>query len=160
MRVILVRHSKAAHGSWADADRPLTPAGEAVAADVAAGLAKLEPDVVRVVTSPAARARETGEILAHAWQLAKVAVDDDLAIGGHLERAVARLLAGEPHSSVLAVGHAPDLAVLTSMILGAPVSVRFKCCGAVCIEVEPQSGGFAVLEWAMGPEALAALGAP
>jgi len=158
MRVILVRHSKAAHGPWADADRPLTPAGEALAADVAAGLAKLEPDVTRVVTSPAVRARDTGEILAQAWDIAKVTVDDDLAIGGNLERAVARLLAGKPGSSVVAVGHAPDLAVLTSMILGAPVSVRFECGGAACIEVEPQSGEGGELEWAMGPEAIAALG--
>lgn len=159
MRVVLVRHSEAAAGHGSDADRPLTPAGEAMAAAAARGLAKLEPAVSRVVTSPAVRAHRTGQILARAWSGAPVHVDGDLAIGAHPERAVARVLAGPPETTTLIVGHAPDLAALASLILGATVYVRFECCAAACIELDPDTDNPGTLEWAMGPAALAAVGA-
>lgn len=159
MRVVLVRHSQAAHGHWPDADRPLTAAGEALAVAAAPGLAKLEPAVARVVASPAVRARDTGEILAPAWAGVAVEVDADLSIGGRAEQAVARILAAGTDGAVLVVGHAPDLSGLASLLLGGSVAVRFECCGAACIALDAESGDPGVLEWAMGPEALAAVGA-
>lgn len=158
MRVVLMRHAEAARGPWSDADRPLTADGIAAAEAAARGLVRLEPQVARVLTSPALRARDTGDILAREWGV-RAEVEDDLAIGGNRERAVARLRGSTSGATVVAVGHAPDLGVLAALLLGVAIELPFECCGGTCIEVAAAVDRAGVLAWAMGPEALAALGA-
>jgi len=62
MRLFLVRHGKAEYGPE-DADRRLSPRGQADVTAMAEHLSQQEITVARVVHSTLARARETAEIL-------------------------------------------------------------------------------------------------
>jgi phosphohistidine phosphatase SixA len=100
MAVLLVRHAKAGRADrWEAPDdlRPLTPKGEAQAEALVATLAGF--DVVRVLSSPYLRCRQTVAPLAAARGLA-VEPSDDLAEGaGRAGVALVRsLLEGTPHT--------------------------------------------------------------
>jgi phosphohistidine phosphatase len=155
----LIRHGRAARGAWADADRPLTPEGEAEVERIARGLVRLEPHVPRVVSSPLVRAYETAVILAKAWGSGPVAKLPELAIGGDPVRAAARLFELGGTGSVLAVGHSPDLGALLVTLTGVPLQVRFECAGGTSVLLDGAAPEGVVLEWAMGPDELSALGA-
>jgi phosphohistidine phosphatase len=156
MRIVLMRHAEAASGPWADMDRPLTARGRSSAERSAAGLARLEPRLRRIVTSPALRARETAALVAAAWRAGPPRIEADALVAiGNDPRRVVESLRRSGIESTLVVGHAPDLSGIAAAFVGAPLHVRFDCAGAACFEVTDE---FVALEWAMGPEVLAALG--
>ena len=80
-RFLLVRHGQStwnAIGRWQGrADAPLSPLGEQQARDAAVGLAECGPFGV-VVTSTLARARRTGELLAHGAGIQLGDAEEDL----------------------------------------------------------------------------------
>src|SRR6185295_16151718 len=80
VRLILVRHAKAAPGS-PDASRPLTPAGHEAAALLAIEIRDLGPDAV--ISSPLLRARETAGPIAEAAGV-ELELDPRLAPGATL----------------------------------------------------------------------------
>ncbi len=102
MRLFLVRHAEAAPGE-PDALRPLTPAGRALARELADRLATEQLDAV--LTSPLLRARQTAEQIARAANLA-AEVDERLAPGASADD-VREAMTGRG-ATVLAVGHQPD----------------------------------------------------
>ena len=102
MRLFLVRHAEAAPGE-PDALRPLTPAGQAAARELAERLAAEHLDAV--LSSPLLRARETAEQIARAANLA-AEVDERLAPGATADDV--REAVGGRGESVVAVGHQPD----------------------------------------------------
>ena len=102
MRLFLVRHSEAAPGE-PDALRPLTPAGRALARELADRLAAEELDAV--LSSPLLRARQTAEQIARAANLTAEA-DDRLAPGASADDV--REAAAGRGAAVVAVGHQPD----------------------------------------------------
>ena len=102
MRLFLVRHAEAAPGE-PDALRPLTPAGQAAARELARRLAA--EDLTAVLSSPLLRARETAEQIARAAHLT-AEVDERLAPGA--TAAGVREAVSDRGESVVAVGHQPD----------------------------------------------------
>src|SRR5574341_452243 len=103
MDLILWRHADAEDGA-PDLERRLTKKGRKQAARVAEWLRKRLPEDFELVSSPAARARETAEALS-----AEMRVEDSLAPGAS-PAAIAKA-AGWPggEKSVVVVGHQPDL---------------------------------------------------
>ena len=116
MRVILVRHAKAAPGQ-PDELRPLTESGRESARLLGGLLAEQDPDTV--VSSPLLRARETAAEIAAAAGL-EAAVDERLAPGTTVESLRAAVTGrGE---LVIAVGHQPDCSEIVLALTGREVA--------------------------------------
>ncbi|MGQ0655007.1 MAG: SixA phosphatase family protein [Betaproteobacteria bacterium] len=103
MDLILWRHADAEDGR-PDLQRELTGKGRKQAARVAAWLAAHLPKGFEVISSPAARARQTAEALTR-----QLKVENSLAPGASVQAIVKA--AGWPHGdgAVVLVGHQPDL---------------------------------------------------
>jgi phosphohistidine phosphatase len=120
-RLFLVRHAKAELATGrADHERRLTGRGRDDAKRMAIALAarRILPDVL--IHSGAARAKETAELFAEAWQgkipLEKDAALYDASLATLLERA--RALA-DAHKSVALVAHNPGLGELATALAGS-----------------------------------------
>jgi phosphohistidine phosphatase len=159
MRVIIFRHGPAGErdaDQWPDDGlRPLSPRGEERTQAAARGLARIEPDLRHIATSPLTRAAQTAHVLAQIYD-AKVETLDALRPMGSY-RKVIEYLASRPSEDILAlVGHEPDLGRLAGvLVFGAPVAVPLKKAGACAIEFDapPKSGG-GRLCWVMAPRFL------
>jgi phosphohistidine phosphatase len=142
MELLLVRHGPAAERDprrWPDdRDRPLTPEGSRATKRAARALARLAEPLDRLVSSPAARARRTAEIL-------REALDEppELELAEELEpgRTAAELLAklhpeARSRSRWAIVGHEPTLGELVGLcVVGEAVSpVRLSKGGAALLE--------------------------
>jgi phosphohistidine phosphatase len=160
MRVILFRHGPAGERDvlrWPDDSlRPLTPRGEERTHAAASGLARIEPGIGLIVTSPLARAAQTARVLAQVFEDAAVETLDALRpMGSH--RQILEFLSSRSADEALAlVGHEPDLGKLAGvLVFGAPVALPLKKAGACAIEFEGDvkaAGGR--LCWAMPPRLL------
>jgi phosphohistidine phosphatase len=113
MDLLLWRHADAADGS-PDLARPLTERGHGEARAVAGWLRKRLPSGLRVLSSPARRARETAAALG-----LPVEVLDELAPVAAPSALITA--AGWPDAShaVLIVGHQPTLGETAAALLGA-----------------------------------------
>src|SRR5262249_34655973 len=89
MRLILFRHGPAGErdaNRWPDdSERPLTLRGAQLTRRAAAGLARLEPGIEQVATSPFVRARETARVLADVLRIGEVEELDALRPGGSVD---------------------------------------------------------------------------
>lgn len=112
MRVILVRHAKAAAGE-PDELRPLTEEGRDAARALGTRLAPHRPDAV--LTSPLLRARETADAIARAAGLG-ADVDERLAPGATAESL--REAVETRGELVVAVGHQPDCSEIVLALTG------------------------------------------
>lgn len=165
MRVVLFRHGPAGErdpAHWPDdTQRPLTPKGEQRTAAAAAGLRCLRPDVRQVYTSPLLRALQTTQIVARVLSLhAPTETWDELAAGVALRAVVGRLSHVPPASTIVLVGHEPDLGRLAGLLLfGETRSIPLRKAGACCLRFEeaPRAGG-AHLEWVASPRILRMIG--
>lgn len=113
--VVLVRHAeKAAEPA---ADPPLTSAGEARAARLAAVLAQVGLD--KAIATPYHRTRNTAlpAARAHGIEVEEIAVAGGLA--AHIEAVAAAVRAAAPGSSVLVVGHSNTIPRIVTA-LGGP----------------------------------------
>jgi phosphohistidine phosphatase len=118
MQLILFRHGialepeEAAAAGLREHERPLTRQGQARTAEAVQGLRQLVKAVELIAHSPLTRARQTADILAAAYPVARRAETRALRPGASAEALAqfvsqrARRDAGEP---VLLVGHEPDL---------------------------------------------------
>jgi phosphohistidine phosphatase len=115
----LLRHGDAVPGS-PDAERPLTPKGEAQSRAAGLAMRALGIEIEACITSPKVRARETARI---AWEAyggtSEVIVDDALQGGPFDPRAVA---AG--FENTLLVGHDPDFSMAVHSLTGAQVRMK------------------------------------
>ncbi len=163
MRLLLFRHGPAEPRDaerWPDdLARPLTPRGVERTRRAAAGLARLEPRIEKVFTSPALRCVESARLLA-----------SELGASGGLEviallapeadqRALLRAVAREgPDAVVALVGHEPELGELAAALLGmSPRSLVFKKAGACSLEWSAPGPGGTRLRWWLAPSALCAV---
>jgi phosphohistidine phosphatase len=103
MELILWRHADAEDGA-PDLERRLTKKGRKQAARVAEWLSERLPEDHVVLTSPAARARETAEALT-----AKAKVVDQLAPGASPKKILQAAGWPDAGGTVIVVGHQPDL---------------------------------------------------
>src|SRR5438552_17876098 len=124
MDLILWRHAEAEEGG-ADLERELTAKGRKQAERVAAWLTQRLPGKFTVVSSPAARARQTAEALATRFKTApKIApgaqVSDILQAAGWPDH----------KGAVVLVGHQPDLGRAVSyLVSGGGEERRIKKAG-------------------------------
>src|SRR5436305_2921631 len=121
MQLFLLRHADAGDPeAWTgdDADRPLSPKGEAQAERLATFLHGLRVGVDAIISSPKVRARRTAEIVADGLGTT-VRVDERLSSDVR-PSTVDEVLrdAGEP-SRAMIVGHDPDFSELLAMLTGA-----------------------------------------
>lgn len=164
IRVVVLRHGPAEvrdPARWPSDDRrPLTTKGIAQTRRAVRGLARNLEQVDHLVTSAAARARRTAELLRAALDLPpKVTTWAELGTG-HLAGPVFERIRRSVRSreTVVLVGHEPTLAEFVGLALvgeGVP-AVRLTKAGAVLIEfattVRPGAGR---LLWALTRKQLA-----
>ncbi len=115
MRLILVRHAKAASGE-PDALRPLTDEGVEVARALGAELGALRPDAV--VSSPLLRARQTATPIA---EVAGVELDLEPRLSPGATPEDIRTIAEGRGELVVIVGHQPDLSTAVYALTGADI---------------------------------------
>ncbi|MBK4737500.1 SixA phosphatase family protein [Noviherbaspirillum pedocola] len=115
MELILWRHAEAVPGT-PDADRPLTEAGKRQAAAMAAWLRPRLPAGIRILVSPATRARQTADALGQPYELCDAITKEQPAT----ELMNAADWPSNPRH-VMLVGHQPAFGELVAMILGTSV---------------------------------------
>ncbi|MBN2338527.1 MAG: phosphohistidine phosphatase SixA [Acidobacteria bacterium] len=146
--------------AYPDDDRPLTEAGIAKMNKEAKGLLRLIAPPDLVLTSPLRRAAETADIVARAFSIERrVDVCAELLPGASMNRLIQHLAGIGKASSILLVGHQPDLGHLAAYLLGsaAPL-VEFKKGSLACIRtgaLAPKAEGR--LLWLLTPRQIRAL---
>jgi phosphohistidine phosphatase len=120
----LLRHGDAEpHGDGADFDRRLTARGEQQSRAAGLAFARLGIDFEFVFASPRVRALDTARLMC-AQVGGEPLVHEPLS-GGFGEHDAAELLAAStPGSSVLLVGHEPDLSGLVASMTGARIEMK------------------------------------
>ena len=121
MDLILWRHADAEDGA-PDLERRLTKKGRKQAARVADWLRRNLPPDFELVSSPAARARETAEALG-----ASVRIENMLAPGASPASIVKASGWPRGERTVVIVGHQPDLGhALAHLVAGRPADWRLQ----------------------------------
>lgn len=121
MDILLWRHAEAEDGAD-DMNRALTARGHDQAKKMGAWIRKYAPEDLRIVSSPATRARQTAEALRMPFDL-----DERLAPGRSVDDHTALCFPGTQgrstgHSpTVLLVGHQPTLGQLAALLLTGTV---------------------------------------
>lgn len=161
MDVHVVRHGEAepAAARGGDAARRLTREGQREFARAARGLALLDPEIDRILSSPLVRARETAEILREALGGPEPEACSWLAPGTAPERVLSALRGAG--GSVALVGHEPGLGRLVSLAVsgraGAGTPLRKGGVARLRFEGEPRAGE-GRLVWLLTPRILRRLG--
>jgi phosphohistidine phosphatase len=164
MDVYLVRHAIAetrASTPWPDdAERPLTPEGEARFRKAARGLRRVAPQVDIVLASPYVRAWQTAEILEReaGWPAPERARELEAT---QAPADAVELLRRHASNSVALVGHEPCLSCLASLLLAGDehaVAIEVKKGAVVLLTLNPEvRPGSALLRWSATPKILRAL---
>jgi phosphohistidine phosphatase len=125
-----MRHGPAedvAESTGRDADRVLTATGQKRVRHVADALLRAGEFPSRVLTSPLARAVETGEILVASAPLETTTlrqVRNELGMGASKVELVAELVRAGNSGAVL-IGHEPDLSMLVASLCGSELTTGF-----------------------------------
>ena len=158
--MILFRHGPAARrdaNRWPDDSvRPLTLLGAQLIRAAAEGLARIEPDVEQVVSSPFARTRQTARVLADVLDTGETEELAALSPEGPVAEIVQFLSAWASDRDLVLVGHEPDLGRLAgSLLSGSPTGLPLKKAGACSIRFEgaPREGA-GRLAWFLPPKLL------
>ena len=164
MRIVLFRHGPAETrdpARWPDDSvRPLTRDGIAATRRAARGVARMEPGIDRVYTSPATRALDTARLLSRALDLdAEPESLPALAPDGSWRQALKSLSGQRADSVVAMVGHQPGLGLLAGGLLRAAAdgALVLKKAGACSITCEVPEPGRGQLRWWLRPAALRAV---
>jgi phosphohistidine phosphatase len=120
----LLRHGDAeAHGVGSDFERRLTARGEQQSRAAGRAFVALGVSFELVFTSPRVRALETARLVCA--QVGGEAIVHEPLTGGFEERDADELLAASgPSSSVLLVGHEPDLSGLVAALTSARIDLK------------------------------------
>jgi phosphohistidine phosphatase len=157
--LFLLRHAKSSwdHASVPDFERPLNARGR-TAAETMAGVLRernLNPDLI--VSSPAARAKETIEIIIQSAQLPGLLRFDQRiyeAPVGRLLEVVSEL--DNEAQTVLLVGHNPGFEQLVSVLTGQSESLSTAALAKITFDIpdwaDVAAGG--TLEWVVRPKEL------
>jgi phosphohistidine phosphatase len=160
MRLILFRHGPAGTrdaARWPDDGlRPLTSRGEERTYGAAAGLAKLEPEIRIILTSPLTRAAQTARALEGTLDHASVEILEALGPGGSYRKIVEALGRFADAEAVALVGHEPDLGKLAgTLVFGAPSALPLKKAGACAIQFDGAARpGAGRMVWLLTPKLL------
>ncbi|MBN2505113.1 MAG: phosphohistidine phosphatase SixA [Verrucomicrobia bacterium] len=166
MELYFLRHAKAVprtgRAVQRDAERPLTPEGEAKTWLVAKGMQNLGLTFDQIWTSPLVRARRTAEIVAEALRLtSKLTLTVHLAPDGDPRRLMGDIKQAQRSlGRVLLVGHEPYLSELASTLVSGGPGMRLtlkKASLALLVTDALRYGRCASLEWLLVPRQLALL---
>ena len=160
MNLLIIRHAKAEEGSGSflgrerDTERRLTDAGRKSMRKAATGLREIAPSIDLLATSPLARARETAEIVAKAFDKADVTELALLAPKGD-KQALIDWLGGQPANATIAVvGHEPDLSSLAGLLIdgngGSRLTLKKGACCLIEFSDSPSAGNGTLL-WLLQP---------
>jgi phosphohistidine phosphatase len=118
MKLHLLRHAEAEERATGDRSRRLTPKGEEQAAKVGGFCLRhgIEPEVI--LSSPVIRARQTADAVAARLTGAELIEAPWAACGMRTETFCGEIAAYKNFSSVMLVGHQPDLGLLAAWLLG------------------------------------------
>jgi phosphohistidine phosphatase len=161
----LLRHADAEpHGTRPDAQRRLTPRGEAQARAAGIAIGRFAIAFDEILTSPKVRARRTAELAVAGWsaqQRATLREHRSLA-GGFDARLALDALAGIParEGRLLLVGHEPDLSLVVGELTGARIGLKKGGVAVVRLEGRPTHAAGGELMVLMGPRELALIADP
>ena len=158
----LLRHgvAESGHGK-ADEDRALTPEGVQGILLVARALGRMGGRVERIVSSPLLRTRQTADTIRNELPVTEPVVESDvLRPGADAVQVVAECQAHSDVSTLLLVGHLPDLSgVLGYLVSGHPTGAFGFQPGSIA-RIDFQGAvrpSFGVVRWLLAPEQLQAL---
>lgn len=157
MKLYFLRHGVAAERSeWKgeDAERPLTEGGKERMARSAAVLAKLDLELDAILTSPLARARQTGDIVAEALN-AKDKLLYESRLGIYFDKAqLAEILRDHAGcEALMLIGHEPSFSETISALIGGGRIVCKKG-GLACVRLGDRTFKGELL-WLIPPRLLA-----
>ncbi len=145
MTLYLLRHAEAEVLAPSDSARRLTPKGEEQAERVGKFCRRHEIAPAIILTSPVTRARQTAEIAARQLGDIEMVEVPWAACGMDPFSALKELAVYDKFSSVLLVGHQPDLGALASVLMGIPHLQSMRVRKALLLGIEmahgPKSGG-------------------
>jgi phosphohistidine phosphatase len=155
MDVYLLRHGDAlpvgSEGIRTDDERTLSDEGRREIREVAASLQRLKVDPDAILSSPLIRARETADIVAQEAGKKEVTSCDELGHGFSPAGLLARLRELPRKSSLILVGHQPDLGSFASFLLTGDanaIDISLKKGGLCWIEFDNQAAaGKGTLRW-------------
>jgi phosphohistidine phosphatase len=128
MEVFFLRHGPTEpKANWRgdDIERPLSAQGRLVVSEVAAMLAEQKINPELVLTSPYVRARATAQIVAERLGLLdRVAVEPRLIPGFGLRQLSKVLQDHANRSSIVLVGHGPDLSQVVRAVTGGRLVIH------------------------------------
>jgi len=159
MILYLLRHGEALPAvgpEYRDADRILSPDGVADIGRVGKFLADHNPLIDLILTSPVARARQTGEILLNALASRPSVASTENLSPGFSPAALVREVWGAGNEHIVAVGHQPDMsACISYLVAGNPVQVEMKpgAMAAVAMDDAGEQPSGSLL-WVLNPSVL------
>jgi phosphohistidine phosphatase len=160
----ILRHGIAVpHGTpgVADDDRPLTPEGEQRMKQIGRGLAAIELQVDRIITSPLPRARRTAEIVADKLDLTDRLECSDVLRAGTDATTIRDWLLDRTENRLMIVGHDPALSELVGLLLLGEIGklpLELKKGGMAALSRSADSGPRFQLDWIAPPRLLRRLG--
>ena len=154
MKVYLMQHALA-YPSEEDQERPLNPAGIDQAKASAKGIKRLGLAFDLIVTSPKRRAHQTAALVAEGVRFphSDIMTSEAALPQGQPQELLDLLQKESSQSSVLIVGHMPQLGQLSSQLLQGG-EILFENAGLACFEIS--SSGPARLEFLLTAQQLAA----
>lgn len=157
MRILFIRHAVAADQvivGGSDIDRPLTDQGREEARGMFKAIAGLYPQPEIVISSEAARSRETADILCSCFGKIK-RMDSKLLNPGSAFQDFRKLIAGlsgQP-KLIVVIGHEPDISHILGQII-ADGELRIEVKKASCIEVDINRDCKGELKLALSPKSV------
>jgi len=156
-RLYLLRHGPAVNRQrWAgeDSKRPLTNAGRQRVTEISGALEGLALKLEIIVTSPYARASQTAEIVARRFgKKTRIEVDGRLAPGFDAESLAEILKDQSKATSLLLIGHEPDLSETIATVIGG-ARLKFKKAGLARVDLARSLPLRGQLVWFMPPKLL------
>jgi phosphohistidine phosphatase len=158
MNLYIIRHAEAVpletEGVSSDAERYLTPAGQASLPPLARTFRRIQATFSRILTSPLVRAKQTAEGIVKAWggPAPRLSETELLAPGAKKKDLILHLRElGE--ASVAIVGHNPDLSELIGWLIGdKDVGINLEKAGVALVEFDSEvDKGTGHLTWLITP---------
>lgn len=155
MELLLMRHADAVDGYGNDFNRVLSDKGRKQAEKMGDWLKeiKMQPDIV--ITSPLIRAMETAKIVTDRFGARAAARTDERLACGMTPDDAASLIheTVNPGDTIMLVGHAPDLGILTSYLIGATEgTVEMRKSAIACLQVDRMGRAGSILRWLITPK--------
>ncbi|MGF1682538.1 phosphohistidine phosphatase SixA [Photobacterium minamisatsumaniensis] len=156
MRIYIMRHGEAHNFAPSDAERPLTPRGEALSSQMALQLSpQLNGELDTVWVSPYLRAQQTWQsMVEHLPEPKRLVTMEDITPYGDAEDVAAYIKAVvnlERPDTLLVVSHLPLVGYLTAELVAGLQPPMFITSSIAAIEYNPDSEASELL-WQATPE--------